>query len=214
MPTKVKHLDVGGFNSDWQLPENYPSNYTVWKDGTWWKSNAVIPGGTPFVWGTSGATWSPLSTVSISLAALFPSSVTTRANVTGWTIPILAGKKYLLEIVGTYQSAAVGTGGSLGFVLASGAVTPVHGFVEMAIANTAVATGLKGTIHTINTTNTTANSFMTSTGVGVINSPHSLNATVRFTCTTTGVMNVQWASETTSSAQINADSTLFVTILN
>ena len=145
------------------------------------------------------------------LTANVSSTVITRANITDWSFSVTAGKSYRIEVIATYQSAALTTGGSLGFVLPTGAGT-VFGFVEGDIANTTVATTLRTPIRAINSNNTTAGSFITTTGVGVISSPHSIHSVLVFNCTTSGTFQVQWASEVAGSAsQLNAGSTLYVT---
>ena len=145
------------------------------------------------------------------LTANVSSTVNTRANITDWSFLVTAGKSYRIEVIATYQSAALTTGGSLGFVLPTGAGT-VFGFVEGDIVNTAATTTLRQPVYAINATSTTAGSFITTTGVGVINSPHSIHSVIAFNCTTTGKFQVQWATEVAASAaQLNAGSTLYVT---
>ena len=145
-----------------------------------------------------------------ALSANVSSTATARANVTDWSFPVTAGKSYRVEVVASYQSAATTTGGSLGFVLPTGAGN-IHGFVEGDIANTTVATTLRTPIRAINATNTTAGSFITTTGVNVINSPHSIHSVLTFNCTTSGTFQVQWASEVAASAsQLNAGSSMYV----
>ena len=144
------------------------------------------------------------------LTADFSSTIVTRANVGDWSFPVKAGKSYRVEIVASYQSVALTTGGSLGFILPTGAGN-IRGFVEGDIENTTVATTLRTPIRAINATNTTAGSFITTTGVGAINSPHSIHSVLTFNCTTSGTFQVQWATEVAASAsRLNAGSTLFV----
>lgn len=145
----------------------------------------------------------------ITLASDFPSTSVTRVAVTLWTFPVTAGQVYEILINAAFQTAATTTGGSMGFVLTSGTGT-IIGKMEVDVAQTAVATGLKQTIRAINATNTTAGSFMTSSGVGAINSPHNWQSKVHFACTTTGVFVVQWATEVAASeARLLAGSHLF-----
>jgi hypothetical protein len=166
-------------------------------DGTW-----APPGG-----GGSAPLFIPLS-------ANFASTSTTRAAVTGWTFACGAGKTYRIEIIADYQSVATTTGGSMGFVLTSGSGT-IRGFMEADISQSTVATMLRAPIRAISNSNTLAGSFMTSSGVSVINSPHSWYALVTLTCTVTGVFVVQWGTEVAaSSAQLNANSSMIVTTLN
>jgi len=150
----------------------------------------------------------------IPLSANFASTSTTRAAVTGWTFACGAGKTYMIEIIADYQSVATTTGGSMGFVLTSGSGT-IRGFMEADISQSTVATMLRSPIRAISNSNTLAGSFMTSSGVSVMNSPHSWYALVTLTCTVTGVFVVQWGSEVAgSSTQLNANSSMIITTLN
>jgi hypothetical protein len=149
-----------------------------------------------------------------TLASAFVSTVVARANVTGLSFAVTAGKKYDIKLIGSYQTAVLTTGGSIGFVLSSGTGTIV-GFATMAVSQATGAGDLTTTIRAINATNTTAGSFATSTGVSVINSPHYFNAELILNCLTTGVFQVQFASEiAATSAQMNADAVMIVEVLN
>ena len=150
----------------------------------------------------------------LTLSTAFASTSVTRANVTGMSFAVTAGKKYSISLIGDYQTAVTTTGGSIGFVLTSGTGT-IKGFVRMAVSQSTVATDLSTTIRAINATNTTAGSFITSTGVSVINSPHYFVGELIFDCLTSGVFQLQWGSEVaTSSAQINAGSVMIIETLN
>lgn len=150
----------------------------------------------------------------ITLASLFSSTSVTRSNVTGMSFAVTAGKKYKIEIIGTYQTAVTTTGGSLGYVLTSGTGT-IMGEIKMAITQGTSATDLGQTIFAINATNTTSGSFMTSTGVSAVNAPHKIISSLIFDCTTTGFFQLQWGSEVAaSSAQINAGLVMIITPLN
>ena len=60
-----------------------------------------------------------------------------------------------------------------------------------------------------------AGSSLTTTGVSVINSPHYIGGVITFTCTATGTLQVNWASEVAASAaQLNANSSLIYQQLN
>jgi len=150
----------------------------------------------------------------LSLASNFSSTSTTRANVTGMSFAVTAGKKYSIKIVGDQQTAATATGGSIGFVLPSGTGN-IKGFITMAIGQSAAATDQTITIRAINATNTTAGSFITSTGVSTINSPHYFYGELIFECITSGVFQMQYGTEVASSAaQMNAGSTMIIETLN
>ncbi|MBW4362610.1 hypothetical protein [Flavobacterium taihuense] len=161
--------------------------------------------------GSATITTAPQTVTTLPLASNYVNSTVTRTSVTGWTFNVTAGKRYKIEIIGTYQTAVTTTGGSIGFILSSGAGS-IMGLMEGEIVQTTAATGLRTTIRAVNATNTTAGSFMTTTGVGVINSPHYIGGILNLKCTTSGVFEVQFASEVAaSSAQLNADSLLLVT---
>lgn len=152
-----------------------------------------------------------------SLSAVFPAVAqanTTRVNVTGWSFPVVAGKSYEIKVRATYVTAINTTGGSMGLITSGGAVGNIHGKIEADIVNTATATGLKQPLYTINTVNTTAGSFMTSTG-RTTGQPGSFTIDAVFNCTTSGDLNVQWGSEVSNSlAQIRSGSTLIINLLN
>lgn len=150
----------------------------------------------------------------LTLGTLVSSTSVTRANVTGMSFAVTAGKKYKIKLIGDYQTAATTTGGSIGFVLTSGTGT-IKGFATMSISSSTVATDLTTTIRAINANNTTAGSFITSTGVSVINSPHYFNCELVFDCLTSGVFQVQFATEIAASAsQMNAGSVMIIETLN
>jgi hypothetical protein len=150
----------------------------------------------------------------ITLASNFSSTSVTRANVTGMSFLVTGGKKYKISLIGDYQTGVVTTGGSIGFVLTSGTGS-IKGFVTMSISQAVVATDLTTTIRAINSINSTAGSFITSSGVSVINSPHYFVGELIFDCLTSGVFQLQFASEVAStSAQINAGSVMIIETLN
>lgn len=159
----------------------------------------------------------PVGTITrqvLILNSLFSSTSVTRANVTEMSFAVTAGKKYRIQLIGDYQSAATTTGGSIGFVLISGTGT-IKGFVTMSISKSTVATDLTTTINAINAINTTAGSFIVSSGVSVINSPHYFNSELVFSCITSGVFQLQFATEIAGSAsQMNAGSVMIVETLN
>ena len=146
-----------------------------------------------------------------TLSANVSSTVVARSNITEWAIPVTAGKSYRVEVVAAYQTAALTTGGSLGFVLPTGAGT-IRGLADGGIVNTPSAKTLHQPINVVNAVNTTSGSFFTTTGVGVVNSPHPMRVVAAFVCTTSGTLQLQWGSEVAASAaQINAGSTMYVT---
>jgi hypothetical protein len=175
-------------------------------------SSIITINGTPVTaGGTYTITTSPNTTTTIPLASAFNNSSTTRTGVTGWSFNITAGKRYKVEIVGTYQTGVTTTGASIGIVTSSGAAT-VKGYLEGAISSSPVATNLKSTIRAVDASNTTASSFLTTTGVSVINTPHYIGGLFTLNCTTTGTASIQFGSEiNTSNAQLDSDSLLIIT---
>ena len=149
--------------------------------------------------------------ISKRLTSNVSSTAVARANVADWAFGVTAGKSYRIELVAMYQSASTTTGGSVGFVLTSGAGN-VAGFVNGDVSVSTVATTLRAPIRSINATSTTAGSFLTTTGVSVINTPHSIHSVITLDCTTSGVFQVQWGSEVAGNAsRLNAGSTMYVT---
>jgi hypothetical protein len=151
----------------------------------------------------------------VTLASAFSSSAinTTLSNVTGWTFPVVTGKNYSIEIIADYQTVVTTTGGTLGVNLSTGAGT-IRGKFDGEIVQTTGATGLRASIRAIGA-NALAGSFMTTTGVGTINSPHYIGGKLIFSCVTSGTLNVSYNSEVAASAsQLNAGSTLIYKLLN
>jgi len=146
-----------------------------------------------------------------SLVAPLSSTSNNRTTIPGWTFPVTAGKKYRVEIIATYQSVVTTTGGSWGVILSSGTGT-ISGYMDGDIGIGAVATGLRAAIRAIDASNLTVGSSMTTSGVGSINTPHYMGGIMLFVCATSGVFEVQFASEVNASAaQMNIGSTLIVT---
>ena len=146
------------------------------------------------------------------LSNAFSSTSVTQAAITGWSFPVTAGKSYRIEIVGTYQTAAVSTGGTLGVVLTGGGVGTIAGELKGKIASLDKSTPLVQSIFAINATVGTAGSTLTTSGVGAINQPHYIGGVLVFNCTTSGKFQLNYATEVAASAsQLNAGSTLYVT---
>lgn len=147
-----------------------------------------------------------------TLTSNVSSTTVTRALIPTWTIPVTTGKKYRIEIEGTYQTAALTTGGTMGFVLNGGAVGSIAGRLQGKITNTAANTLVVQSIFEVNSTAGTTGSTLTTTAVGATNTPHYIGGVVVFTCTTSGNLQVMWASEVeASAAQLNRTSMMFVT---
>lgn len=126
------------------------------------------------------------------------SSTTSRANIPNWNFNVTNGKVYKIKILGAYSTVATNTGGSLGFVLLDGALGAIFGKVKMNIVLTNTAAP-EQVITAIDSSSTTVRSFVTSSGVGAINTPEVIDGEVIFECTADGTFNLQWGSEVASS---------------
>ena len=150
--------------------------------------------------------------VLITLANNYSSSSTARADVTGWNFPVTIGKTYKINIIADYQSSqATTTGGSMGIILSGGAAGTVRGSARGTVTSAAAATELVIPIRTT----AGAGSFLTTSGVNAVNTPHSIEMTITFICTASGTFNIQWGSEVNASeTRLNLGSSLIYQILN
>lgn len=149
-------------------------------------------------------------TRSVKLASNLAVSATTRSSVSGMSFSIAAGKKYTIQLFGEYQTAATTTGGSVGFVLTSGAGT---------IKGTAELQGPSGTekklINAISSSGTLAGSFTSSTGVTAPATSYFLQAALYLECTTAGTFQLQWGSGVANSAAtLMSGTAMVITLLN
>jgi hypothetical protein len=150
----------------------------------------------------------------IALASNFSSTSVTNVLATGLTFPVTIGKAYSVEIIGTYQTAATTTGGRLSVFLTNSGAGNIRGHMEGSIGASALATSLRATISAIGAAGL-AGSFLTTTGVSAINTPHDIYGRLVFNCTATGTFNVGWATEVASSAAVLlANTTLLWNQLN
>ncbi len=154
------------------------------------------------------------------LTAAHSSNVVATTTVTDGTTPwshaVVAGKTYRFQVVGLYQSAALTTGIRLS-ILPTTAVGNVVGLAWGAIGQGVVATGLDASLFAVATSTTVwpVGSTILTTGVSVINSPHNIGMDFLFTCTTSGTLAIQAASEVAASAaQMNIGSMLIVEEMN
>jgi nitrogen fixation protein len=140
-------------------------------------------------------------------------SSTTRADVTELTVPLLAGKKYRIELYGSMQSAAVTTGCSIGFYLSSGTAT-INGIIRGLVSTTASANAIDAFISIVTTTAGATGSFFTTSGVGAINTPHGLGGSFYIESDSNCDFKVQFGSEVAASTTLLAGSALIVDQLN
>jgi len=151
------------------------------------------------------------STTKYSLSAAVSSTSNVLTVVPSFSIPVVAGKTYRVEVTGTYQTAATTTGGAMGFTTSAGATGTISGYLSGKVTSTATATPLVQTIYAVSTTGV-AGSSLTTTGVGATNTPHYIGGVATFTCTGSGTLNVLWGSEVNASAaRLNQTSAMFVT---
>lgn len=138
-------------------------------------------------------------------------TTTARSNISDWVFDMQANCIYKIEIIADYQTAASGTGGSIGFLLNSGNAQ-IKGFVEMSISHFPTATNVRATIYAIDNTSTTNGSNATSSGVAAVGTPHSIHAVLLVKPSTNSQFQVQWGTEVAgSAAQINIGSLMQVT---
>jgi hypothetical protein len=148
----------------------------------------------------------------LALPGAFVNSTVTRNIVSNggvtWSFAVVSGRRYKIEILAGFQTVAPGTGGTMSVNLSGGGVGTVIGFMNADISQATVATTLRAPIRAIGTEGL-AGSLMTSSGVGLANSPHIWNSSLIFSCVTSGTFEVRWASEVAASAtQLNAGSVL------
>lgn len=148
----------------------------------------------------------------ITLADNFSSNTTTMANVTGWDFPVTIGKIYRIEVIGDYQSSqATTTGCKFGIALSGGAAGTVRGSARGSVSAAAAATELAIPIRATSGTG----SFLQTSGVSAINTPHYVGMIITFTCTTSGTFNIQFGSEVAASeTRLNLGSSLIYQMLN
>jgi hypothetical protein len=140
-------------------------------------------------------------------------SSTTRADVTELTVPLLAGKKYRIELYGMMQSPAVTTGCSVGFYLSTGTAT-INGIIRGLVQTSASTTALDQFINVVTTTAGAAGSFFTTSGVGAINTPHALGGSFYVESASDCDFKMQFGSEVAASTTLLAGSALIVDQLN
>jgi hypothetical protein len=128
------------------------------------------------------------------LNGTYVSLSTTRTAIPEWVFNTISGKKYLIEIVGGFQTTSLTTGISIGFTVPTGSGT-IIGEVSLPVSRAAVATGLIGTVSAISSSGILANSFVTSTAVNPSNSPHFMRCQLIYSCVTSGTFQVNFGSE-------------------
>lgn len=140
-------------------------------------------------------------------------SSTTRADVTELTVPMLAGKKYRIELYGMMQSPAVTTGCSVGFYLSTGTAT-INGIIRGLVQTSASTTALDQFINVLTTTAGATGSFFTTSGVGAINTPHALGGSFYVESASDCDFKFQFGSEVAASTTLLSGSALIVTLIN
>jgi hypothetical protein len=162
----------------------------------------------------------PVRTVRILGAAHTNTSATTSTTITDgttpWTHTLVAGKSYRITILGTYQTNLATAGLRLSVLGAGGIVGQLNGIAWGAVAQGSVATSLDATLFALGTVATAwpVGSFLLTTAVSPINSPHQFGVNAVFRCTTGGTLSFQAAPEVAATSQINIGSTFIVEELN
>ncbi|MBA3577281.1 MAG: hypothetical protein H0W39_06705 [Sphingomonas sp.] len=133
-----------------------------------------------------------------------------------WTHTCVAGKSYNFMATGTFSSGVATAGVRLSLLGAGSVAGQVNGFAAGALAQATVATGLEATLFALGTVNTAwpTGSFLLTTAVSPINSPHHFKIEFKFRCTTGGTISIQAAPEVAATITINPGSALIVEELN
>jgi hypothetical protein len=143
-------------------------------------------------------------------------STTITDGTTAWTHTCVAGKSYKFMITGTFQTSLATAGLRLSLLGAGSVAGQVNGAMWGELAQGSVATGLTATLFALGTVATAwpTGSFLLTTAVSPINSPHSFGAEFVFRCTTGGTISIQQAPEVAATSQINVGSAMVVELLN
>ena len=155
--------------------------------------------------------WTPYTPTPpvVRLTSDYISSSTTRTTIPNFNFTVEAGKVYRVKVFGAYKTAAATTGGSIGLVLTGGGAGTIFGTAKMNIVAT-MTVPPEQVIRAISDVNTLAGSFATSTGL-TAGAVGGVDLQIIFSCTTSGVLNIQWGSEIANSkATLLANSILEV----
>lgn len=170
------------------------------------KGKAVIIKKSANTWSLSGDLIPRVMKVTSDLT----SNSATLADITNFTFPVKAGREYMIDVIVKFQTNAAITGVKLGCYLKNSGAGNIFGFLNGQVANTAASTDLTAAIINIGASNA-ASSFLLTTGVTPASSNHIMQGRLVFTCTTSGDIQFQWASEVTlSNAILVAGSRIFV----
>ncbi len=170
-------------------------------DGTW----AAPAGG-----GGSGLSLPTIYklTLAHTNATTTPTTIASTIADVDWVHTLVAGKTYSFNIYGQYQTVGLGTGARLNLLGAGGLAGSVSGSMWGAIAQGTNATTLDAGLYSFANA---AGSFILTTAVNPINSPHDNGMDFLYTCTTGGTVAIHFATEVAaSSAQMNIGSMLVV----
>jgi hypothetical protein len=149
-----------------------------------------------------------ISDTMVERATILTASLINSSNATYTTIcsfTATAGKKYKINVIGAYQTAATTTG--LRLKLNGTALGSIVGVLEGSISNLSTNTELSATV-----SNLTSVDQLITTGVATINTPTDFGGNITLRCTTSGTVNLQFASEINASAcTVNAGSGMYYT---
>lgn len=134
-------------------------------------------------------------------------SSTTRTTVANLNFNAAAGKKYKIEIVGSFKNDTLTAGGSMGFILSAGSGS-ISGVMEL---QNSTSGSEKKFISGIGTLASTANSFITSNQVSAIDAPGVITGTLFFECSAAGTFNVQWGVGGASSTATLISTSMLIT---
>lgn len=134
--------------------------------------------------------------VTLVLSADFTDSSTavlktvTDATNGNWTVPLTAGKTYLVVVDGRYQSSNTANGARIGYSKSGGLVGEISGTCRFFTTTAGAVTDAM-----LNDTTTASNG---PNSVGVVATTYPVNMRLVIKCTTSGNLNIQWAAEVNS----------------
>lgn len=138
---------------------------------------------------------------------------TTLTDVNDWSFSVTSGYQYRIQIIAAYMTATATTGGEIAIYCLNSASGTIRGYWEGGVSNATVATELKAPVYAIGASNAAGSKIITS-AVSSTTGDHYIGGDMVFTCTASGTVRIQWASEVAASAaMLRKNSALIVTRL-
>ena len=148
------------------------------------------------------------------LASDVNNAATLSADIPSWRIPVSSSTSYYIELLGTYQTVATGTGIRLGVYMSGSGTSSIKGYMRGAISNTMAATALEAPI-TSSISGSISGSSVRTSGVAVANTPHQIYGSMILSCSVSGYLGFYLQSTVSNSqARVNSGSAVIVTQLN